>query len=184
MVQRRSEISAAVRFGSTLTTRVCLSGAIPCTSTGVRRTIARRERYPSWRPRNPNVAQAQNARIILAGDTGQHKAVSRGDALRILEKNAGLEFATLEQIRGQTNEEYRQAVEVIAEGDAMGKGGKTRLQEGLEAFDRMGAISETAGEERYRRIAEDYADIVSQLKPNGQAKTSPLSLLPTPKYVM
>ena len=124
------------------------------------------------------MAQAQNARIILAGDTGQHKAVSRGDALRILEKNAGLEFATLEQIRGQTNEEYRQAVEVIAEGDAMGKGGKTRLQEGLEAFDRMGAISETAGEERYRRIAEDYADIVSQLKPNGEAKTS-LVIAPT-----
>jgi conjugative relaxase-like TrwC/TraI family protein len=131
-----------------------------------------------------DVAQAQDARIILAGDTGQHKAVNRGDALRILEKNAGLEFATLEQIRRQTNEEYRQAVAAIAEGDAMGKGGKTRLQEGLEAFDRMGAISETAGEERYRRIAEDYADIVSQLKPNGQAKTSPLSLLPTPKYVM
>jgi AAA domain len=102
-----------------------------------------------------NVAEAQNARIILAGDTGQHNAVSRGDALRILEKNVGLQFATLEQNRRQTNEDYRNTVVAIAEGDALGKDGKTRLGEGLEAFDCMGAIIETPGEERYRRIAED-----------------------------
>ena len=125
-----------------------------------------------------DVAGQQNARVILAGDTGQHNAVARGDALRILEKNTGLQFATLEQIRRQTNEEYRQAVAAIAEGDAMGKDGKTRLEEGLEAFDRMGAIIETPGEERYRRIAADYAGIVSQRKSNGDAKTS-LVIAPT-----
>jgi hypothetical protein len=42
----------------------------------------------------------------------------------------------------------------------------------------MGAIIEAPGEERYRRIAEDYADIVSQSKPNGDAKTS-LVIAPT-----
>jgi conjugative relaxase-like TrwC/TraI family protein len=125
-----------------------------------------------------DVAEAQNARVILAGDTGQHNAVARGDALRILEKNAGLQCATLEQIRRQTNDEYRQAVAAIAEGDAMGKGGKTRLEEGLEAFDRMGAIIETPGEECYRQIAEDYADLVSQRKKNGELKTS-LVIAPT-----
>jgi conjugative relaxase-like TrwC/TraI family protein len=125
-----------------------------------------------------DVAEAQNARVILAGDTGQHNAVARGDGLRILEKNAGLQCATLEQIRRQTNNEYRQAVAAIADGDAMGKGGRTRLEEGLEAFDRMGAIIETPGEERYRQIAEDYADIVSQRKKNGELKTS-LVIAPT-----
>jgi ATP-dependent exoDNAse (exonuclease V) alpha subunit len=125
-----------------------------------------------------DVAEAQNARLILAGDTGQHNAVNRGDALRILEKNAGIQCATLGQIRRQTNDDYRQGVALIAEGDAPGKDGKTRLQEGLEAFDRMGAIIETQGEERYRQIAEDYADIVSQSKANGDAQTS-LVIAPT-----
>jgi len=125
-----------------------------------------------------DVAEVQNARIILSGDSGQHNAVSRGDGLRILEKNAGLQFATLGQIRRQTNNNYREAVGAIAEGDEPGKGGKTRLQEGLEAFDRMGAIIETPGEERYRQIAVDYADITSQRKSNGDAKTS-LVIAPT-----
>jgi ATP-dependent exoDNAse (exonuclease V) alpha subunit len=125
-----------------------------------------------------DVAEAQNARIILAGDSGQHNAAGRGDSLRILEKNAGLQSASLEKIRRQTNSDYREGVEAIAEGDAIGKSGKTRFQEGLEAFDRMGAIIEAPGEERYRRIAEDYADIVSQSKPNGDAKTS-LVIAPT-----
>ena len=30
---------------------------------------------------------------ILSGDSAQHNAVLRGDALRVLEKNAGMQFA-------------------------------------------------------------------------------------------
>jgi len=129
-----------------------------------------------------DVAEAQNARVILSGDTGQHNAVARGDALRILEKDAGLQFATLVQNRRQTNAEYRSAVTAIGEGDALGKSGKTRLQEGLEAFDRMGAIIEVPGEERYRRIAEDYADVTrpkwNRKRKELESKTS-LVIAPT-----
>jgi hypothetical protein len=32
-----------------------------------------------------NLAEKENCRIILSGDTAQHRAVERGDALRLLE---------------------------------------------------------------------------------------------------
>lgn len=119
-----------------------------------------------------DVAKEQNARVILSGDSAQHNAVSRGDALRILEKDAGLKFGVLKTIRRQTNESYRSAVAAIAEGDALGKDGKTRLEAGIEMLDKMGAIVETPGENRYRQIAEDYAAATSERKPGGAFKTA------------
>ena len=50
-----------------------------------------------------DVAKQQNARILLTGDTAQHTAVSRGDALRLLEKDTGIKTATLKEIRRQTD---------------------------------------------------------------------------------
>jgi conjugative relaxase-like TrwC/TraI family protein len=125
-----------------------------------------------------DVAKEQNARVVLSGDTNQHKAVERGDALRILEKDAHIQTATLSEIRRQTETGYRQGVKAISEGDLIGKSGKTRFEEGLEIFDRMGAIIETQGDARYRQIAEDYANIISQRKSNGEFKTS-LVVAPT-----
>jgi conjugative relaxase-like TrwC/TraI family protein len=119
-----------------------------------------------------DVAKEQNARIILSGDSAQHNAVLRGDALRILEKDAGLKFATLKQIRRQTNEAYRSAVADIAEGDTLGRDGRTRLEEGIERLDKMGAIIEAPGETRYRRIAGDYAAAIAERKQGGEFKSA------------
>ena len=119
-----------------------------------------------------DVAKEQNARVILSGDSAQHNAVLRGDALRILEKDAGLKFGVLRQIRRQTNEEYRNAVAAIAEGDTLAGDGRTRLEAGIEALDKMGAIIETPGENRYRQIAKDYAAVTSERKQGGVFKTA------------
>jgi len=119
-----------------------------------------------------DVAKEQDARIILTGDSAQHNAVLRGDALRILEKDAGLKFATLKQIRRQTNEAYRSAVADIAEGDTLGRDGKTRLEAGIERLDRMGAIIEAPGQDRYRRIAGDYAAAITERKADGEFKSA------------
>jgi conjugative relaxase-like TrwC/TraI family protein len=118
-----------------------------------------------------DVAKQQDARIVLSGDTAQHTAVSRGDALRILETDAGLRTAQLQEIRRQTNEDYRTAVKAISEGDAPGKDGKTRFETGMEKLDAMGAIVEVTGEDRYRRIAADYAAVTKQYK-SGKLKTA------------
>ena len=44
---------------------------------------------------------AQNARIILSGDTGQHGSVPRGDALRLLENHSHFKSGQLTAIRRQ-----------------------------------------------------------------------------------
>jgi conjugative relaxase-like TrwC/TraI family protein len=119
-----------------------------------------------------DVAHAQNARVVLSGDTTQHSGVKRGDALRILERDAGIRTAELKEIRRQTNAQYRSAVKAISEGDTPGKDGRTRLEEGIAMFDNAGAIIETSGEDRYRRIAADYAEVTAARKHGGGYKTA------------
>ena len=38
--------------------------------------------------RRPALAEKQRCRLVLSGDTKQHRAVERGDAFRLLEKHA------------------------------------------------------------------------------------------------
>jgi len=119
-----------------------------------------------------DVAKEQDARVVLAGDSGQHKSVKRGDALRILEKNAGMKTAQLSEIRRQTDASYRKAIKVISEGDTVGRDGRTRLEAGMEMLDKMGAIVELEGDERYKAIAGDYLAITSTKKRDGEFMTS------------
>jgi conjugative relaxase-like TrwC/TraI family protein len=119
-----------------------------------------------------DIAQEQNARVVISGDTSQHHGVERGDALRILERDGAMKTATLKQIRRQTDANYRAAVKAISEGDIPGKDGRTRLQAGLEMLDRAGVIIEAPGENRYQRIAEDYAEVAAARKHGGGFKTA------------
>jgi conjugative relaxase-like TrwC/TraI family protein len=119
-----------------------------------------------------DVAKEQDARVILSGDTAQHTGVKRGDAMRILQRDSGLKTAELKEIRRQTNETYRAAVKAISEGSAVGKDGRTRLEAGMEILDNMGAIIESSGDDRYRQIAADYADVTRARKDGGAGKTA------------
>jgi conjugative relaxase-like TrwC/TraI family protein len=127
-----------------------------------------------------DVAKQQNARLILVGDSAQHHGVTRGDALRLLEKDTGMKTAVLKDIRRQTNDDYRAAVKAISEGDAPGAEGSTRLEEGIKRLDDMGAIVEVSGEDRYRQIAADYAGVIGTRKHGGGYKTA-LVISPTHK---
>ncbi len=119
-----------------------------------------------------DVAKRQEARVILSGDAKQHFSVGRGDALRLLERDAGMKFAELSQVRRQSDADYRKAVTAISEGDRRGKDGRTRLEAGMEILDRAGAIVEAQGEDRLLRIAKDYAAVTAQHKPGGETKTA------------
>jgi hypothetical protein len=119
--------------------------------------------------------------VILSGDKKQHSSVIRGDALRIIEEEAGLPFAELKEVKRQTNASYREAVQAISEGDAVVvKGGSrtTKLAEGIAKLDAIGAIVELDGEERYRQMASDYLAAVSERGRDGTAKTA-LVVAPT-----
>jgi ATP-dependent exoDNAse (exonuclease V) alpha subunit len=123
------------------------------------------------------LAKEQQCRVILSGDKKQHTAVGRGDALRIIEHEAGLPFAELKNVRRQTNDTYREAVRAISDGDLPGKQG-TRFAEGVEKLDAMGAIVELEGEARYRQMASDYLAAVAERNRDGVAKTA-LVVAPT-----
>jgi ATP-dependent exoDNAse (exonuclease V) alpha subunit len=101
------------------------------------------------------LGEKQDCRVILSGDTAQHTSVERGDALRLLEKYAGLIPAELTHIRRQKHEQYRDAVRDLAKGNA---------RQGFEKLDRMGAIKELPDDERYQHLAKDYADTISRRK--------------------
>lgn len=119
-----------------------------------------------------DLAKEEGCRVVLSGDSAQHSAVGRGDALRLLESDAGLPFARLKDIRRQTGDEYRAAVRDISQGDARGKDGRSLLEAGIERLDRMGAIVEVTGENRHRQLAADYADATAAMGRDGKRKTA------------
>lgn len=92
------------------------------------------------------LADELDARIVLAGDTRQHRSVSRGDALRLVVDHSSLEVAELKDNRRQSGL-YKAAVDRIAE---------NRLLEAFEKLDEAGAIHEIDGPERFDFIAKQY----------------------------
>lgn len=97
-----------------------------------------------------DLAEKTGSRVLLTGDTRQHNAVERGDALRLLEENAGLKSSEVKLIQRQ-RANYREAVQAISEG---------RIQEGFLQLDQLGAIKQLSGQERYWQLAHDYVDTV------------------------
>ncbi len=99
-----------------------------------------------------DLADKLGCRVVLAGDVAQHVSVERGDALRVLEKHAGLKPAELGVIRRQRRAEYRQVIEAFASSD---------VERGCRRLRKLGAWREIAGEnERYEQLARDYAALV------------------------
>lgn len=105
------------------------------------------------------LVQANAGRIILSGDTRQHGAVAASDALRAIEKHAGLKPAEIRHIRrqdpklGTTGRErkfirsYRAAVKAAARGDVCAS---------FDQLDRLGCIRESPGPERRTVLAAEY----------------------------
>lgn len=92
------------------------------------------------------LADDLGARVILSGDTRQHAAVERGDALRLLIEKAGLQPAAVREIVRQRGA-YRDAVAMIARGD---------VTEGFAALESLGWVTEIGNDDRHRALARDY----------------------------
>jgi conjugative relaxase-like TrwC/TraI family protein len=113
-----------------------------------------------------DIAKKQEARVILVGDYRQHSSVEAGDSFRLIEKEAGVRYAELKEIRRQTVPGYKKAVEAISQGS--GKSAQT----GFDALDKMGWIVEAKGEERHQLLVDDY------LKARDEGKSA-LIIAPT-----
>jgi conjugative relaxase-like TrwC/TraI family protein len=101
------------------------------------------------------LAQEKNCRVILSGDTAQHSAVERGDALRLLERHAALQAVEIKKIRRQRDATYREAVNALRHGDVEG---------GFAGLEKLGAVLEVPADERYQMLAADYLQAVKDNK--------------------
>ena len=95
------------------------------------------------------LAESLDARLLLSGDTGQHRSVLRGDALRLLETESGLKAAELKEVRRQRVADYRLAAESLGCGDLLG---------GFERLEDLGAVHEIGESERASKLATTYLD--------------------------
>jgi ATP-dependent exoDNAse (exonuclease V) alpha subunit len=102
-----------------------------------------------------DLAEKGNCRIILSGDTAQHRAVDRGDALRILEKHASLSAAELKEIWRQKADAHKAVVADL-------QGGK--LESAFKQLDKLGMLREMDADKRHEALAADYAAAISEGK--------------------
>ena len=119
------------------------------------------------------VARERSCRLVLVGDTRQHAAVDRGDALRLLETEAGLKPAQVTAVVRQSGD-YRRAVELLAAGDVAG---------GFDRLDGLGMIRQCDHDTRHAALAADYLDataagrsvmVVAPTHAEGEAVTAAL----------
>jgi conjugative relaxase-like TrwC/TraI family protein len=111
------------------------------------------------------IVRANRGRLILSGDTRQHGAVAASDALRAIEKHAGLKPAVIQAIRrqdpqlGETVSQrafiraYRGAVQAAADGNVAAS---------FDALDRLGCIREVGDEGRRDALAVEYLAAVER----------------------
>ena len=111
------------------------------------------------------IAKEQNCRVVLSGDTRQHSSPRRGEAMRLLENEAGLNIARIEMIQRQKGR-YKRAVELISRGHEIvdGKSGKTGLVAGFDMLDAMGKVKEISGSDRHEELAKAYLKSTSKKK--------------------
>ncbi|MBI5769613.1 MAG: relaxase domain-containing protein [Verrucomicrobia bacterium] len=94
------------------------------------------------------LAASHDCRLLLVGDTKQHSSVEAGDALRCLQAYSGIPAVRLTRIRRQKDPAYREAVSLLARGDASGA---------FDRFVRLGAVREIKNAQTlFRTAAEDY----------------------------
>ena len=110
-----------------------------------------------------DLAEKQNCRIVLSGDTAQHRAVERGDALRILEKHANLPAAELKEIWRQKADAHKAVVADLRGGN---------LESAFKRLDKLGMLREMDADKRHEALSTDYAAAV-------KANNSALVISPT-----
>ena len=108
------------------------------------------------------VAEAVGARVILVGDRRQHRSVTAGEPLKLLEENAGLRVAEVTEILRQEGD-YKKAAEALSEG---------RTEDAFEELDKLGWIKQVPDGERSKQLSDAYMSAVAEKKKNGEYKSA------------
>jgi conjugative relaxase-like TrwC/TraI family protein len=110
-----------------------------------------------------DVAESVNARVLLVGDRRQHRSVTAGEPLKLLEEKAGLQVAEVTEIVRQEVADYKKVAQHLTEG---------RTGQAFEELDNLGWIRQVADEDRYKQLAEGYIAAAAERKPNGEFKSA------------
>jgi conjugative relaxase-like TrwC/TraI family protein len=108
------------------------------------------------------IAEAVGARVLLVGDRRQHRSVTAGEPLKLLEERAGLRVAEVTKILRQQGD-YKKAAEALSQG---------KVGEAFAELDKLKWIKEVPDDERYRHLAEAYLSAVAEKKKNGEYKSA------------
>jgi conjugative relaxase-like TrwC/TraI family protein len=85
-----------------------------------------------------DVAEAVGARVLLVGDRRQHRSVTAGEPLKLLEERAGLKVAEVTEILRQQGD-YKKAAQALSEG---------RTVDAFEELDKLGWIKQVDDADR------------------------------------
>ena len=108
------------------------------------------------------VAEQTNARVILVGDRRQHRSVTAGEPLRLLEEKAGVRVAEVSEILRQQGD-YKKAAKALSEG---------KTEAAFEELDKLGWIKEVGDEQRYQVLADAYLAAAAEKKAGGGHKSA------------
>jgi conjugative relaxase-like TrwC/TraI family protein len=104
------------------------------------------------------IASESKFRVILVGDTKQHKSVERGNTLKTIQEHSNIETYSLNQIQRQTQNEAKLAVEDLSKG---------KVLEGIEKFQKLGFVKEIADDKtRLETLANLYLSHLPQVYTN------------------
>ena len=109
-----------------------------------------------------DVANAVGARVILVGDRRQHRSVTAGEPLKLLEQTAGLRVAEVTEILRQQGD-YKKAAQALSEG---------RTDDAFEELDKLGWIKQVDGADRDNQLAAAYLEAVAEKKKGGLPKSA------------
>ena len=108
------------------------------------------------------VADEKNARVILVGDRRQHRSVTAGEPLKLLEERAGLPVAEVTEILRQQGN-YKKAAKALSEG---------RTEEAFDELDKLGWIKQQGEGDRNQLLAAAYLSAVKEKKRPGEYKSA------------
>jgi conjugative relaxase-like TrwC/TraI family protein len=108
-----------------------------------------------------DVAERLNARVVLVGDRRQHRSVTAGEPLRLLEEKAGLRVAEVTKIVRQEGK-YQKAAKALSEG---------RTADAFMELDKLKWIKELSDGDRYQQLADAYIAAAAEKKKTGKHKS-------------
>jgi len=109
-----------------------------------------------------DIADKVNARVILVGDRKQHRSVTAGEPLKLLESSAGLHVAEVTEILRQSGD-YKKAAKALSNGE---------MAKGFDELDKLGWIREVEDDSRNEQLASAYLAASAERKPDGKLKTA------------